>query len=160
MRLWTQARVMGLFTARCMLDSELELDSWFDMFSHVTTFAGQKVCWLSLFEQSIHFLDCSLGKLFVRNTRRRTRLHGELHDACGIRKQSYCWRNPGWTNGLGWGFWNVDFKFIWCLRSAASNCQSADRLGRLFRLASLFENKLFDAFEVQRTVGVLCGNCA
>ncbi|KAI6228003.1 Pyridine nucleotide-disufhide oxidoreductase [Aphelenchoides besseyi] len=43
MRLWSQARVEGIYTARCMMDPDYEADPWFDMFTHVTTFGGQKV---------------------------------------------------------------------------------------------------------------------
>ncbi|KAI6194268.1 Pyridine nucleotide-disufhide oxidoreductase [Aphelenchoides besseyi] len=40
MRLWSQARVQGIYTARCMMDPDYEADPWFDMFTHVTTFGG------------------------------------------------------------------------------------------------------------------------
>mgnify|MGYP001796365624 CR=1 FL=1 len=48
MRLWSQARQMGTFSARCMvahlIDKEdIPLDFCFDLFSHVTSFFGYKV---------------------------------------------------------------------------------------------------------------------
>lgn len=48
-RLWTQARQMGVYTARAMLIKELLLDIAFDLFSHVTTFFGFKVVLLGDF---------------------------------------------------------------------------------------------------------------
>ena len=56
MRLWTQARQMGLYSAHCM-STELEnsgiekqvLDFCFEMFTHVTKFFGFKVILLGLF---------------------------------------------------------------------------------------------------------------
>jgi hypothetical protein len=56
MRLWTQARQMGLYSAHCMF-TELEnfgrekqvLDFCFEMFTHVTKFFGFKVILLGLF---------------------------------------------------------------------------------------------------------------
>ena len=55
MRLWTQARQMGMYAARCMLkdgpwnDLEDSPDFCFEMFSHVTRFFGFKVVLLGLF---------------------------------------------------------------------------------------------------------------
>ncbi|XP_061770074.1 pyridine nucleotide-disulfide oxidoreductase domain-containing protein 1 isoform X4 [Nerophis ophidion] len=61
MRLWTQARQMGYYAARCMaagvLSQTIELDFCFELFSHITTFFNYKVegvvftrwsCWASL----------------------------------------------------------------------------------------------------------------
>jgi len=53
MRLWTQARQMGMHAARCMvqhsLSESLELDFCFEMFAHVTKFFGFKVVLLGLY---------------------------------------------------------------------------------------------------------------
>ena len=44
MRLWTQARSMGIFCARSMvLGDEIEPDISFEIFTHVTTFYGYEV---------------------------------------------------------------------------------------------------------------------
>ncbi|XP_042909958.1 pyridine nucleotide-disulfide oxidoreductase domain-containing protein 1 isoform X2 [Parasteatoda tepidariorum] len=53
MRLWTQARQMGAYAAKCM-SSELQgetavLDICFDLFTHVTKFFGYKVVLLGLY---------------------------------------------------------------------------------------------------------------
>ena len=54
MRLWTQARQMGMFAAKCMfhhtIREPLDLDFCFEMFAHVTSFFGQKVVLLGLFK--------------------------------------------------------------------------------------------------------------
>jgi small subunit ribosomal protein S18b len=53
MRLWTQARQMGCYAARCMVDSldnrETIQDFCFELFTHVTRFFGYKVILLGLF---------------------------------------------------------------------------------------------------------------
>lgn len=53
MRLWTQARQMGCYAARCMVDSvikqETVQDFCFELFTHVTRFFGYKVVLLGLF---------------------------------------------------------------------------------------------------------------
>ncbi|GLC51130.1 hypothetical protein PLESTB_000469100 [Pleodorina starrii] len=51
MRLWTQARVMGSYAARCMADCADELASGFnfELFTHVTRFLGAKVVLLGLY---------------------------------------------------------------------------------------------------------------
>ena len=50
MRLWTQAYQMGIYTARCMLknamNEEASLDFCFELFAHVTSFFGHKLCLL------------------------------------------------------------------------------------------------------------------
>ncbi|CAD5213019.1 unnamed protein product [Bursaphelenchus okinawaensis] len=50
MRLWTQARQFGQFTALNLIEHQLELDQIFDIFAHTTTFAGQKVILLGDFD--------------------------------------------------------------------------------------------------------------
>lgn len=53
MRLWTQARQMGSYAARCMVNAiheeSIMLDFCFEMFTHVTRFFGYKVILLGLF---------------------------------------------------------------------------------------------------------------
>ncbi len=50
MRLWTQAHQMGLFAAKCMMgdfnNEEVVLDFCFELFAHVTSFFGYKLCLL------------------------------------------------------------------------------------------------------------------
>ncbi|KAG2442571.1 hypothetical protein HXX76_002656 [Chlamydomonas incerta] len=50
-RLWTQARVMGTYAARCMagLSDELASGFNFELFTHVTRFLGSKVVLLGLY---------------------------------------------------------------------------------------------------------------
>lgn len=47
MRLWTQARQMGFYAARCIaahvLEEAIELDFCFELFSHITKFFNYKV---------------------------------------------------------------------------------------------------------------------
>ncbi|XP_018905141.2 pyridine nucleotide-disulfide oxidoreductase domain-containing protein 1 isoform X1 [Bemisia tabaci] len=53
MRLWTQARQMGMYAAKCMVaatkNEEVLQDFCFELFSHVTKFFGFKVVLLGLF---------------------------------------------------------------------------------------------------------------
>ena len=48
MRLWTQAYQMGVYSARCMaknaMNEEAILDFCFELFAHITTFFGHKLC--------------------------------------------------------------------------------------------------------------------
>eukprot|EP00794_Sanderia_malayensis_P018818 gene18818-20714_t len=51
MRLWTQACQMGCYAAKCMIaddkeEENMSLDFCFEMFAHVTTFFGYKLCLL------------------------------------------------------------------------------------------------------------------
>ena len=43
MRLWTQARQMGVHAARCMVDAGAQMDICFELFTHSTRFFGYKV---------------------------------------------------------------------------------------------------------------------
>lgn len=47
MRLWTQARQMGWYAAKCMvadhLGEKIEMDFCFELFAHVTKFFNYKV---------------------------------------------------------------------------------------------------------------------
>lgn len=53
MRLWTQARQMGSYAAKCMwaaqAGEEIYMDFCFELFSHATKFFGHKVILLGLF---------------------------------------------------------------------------------------------------------------
>ncbi|XP_066912440.1 pyridine nucleotide-disulfide oxidoreductase domain-containing protein 1-like [Clytia hemisphaerica] len=53
MKLWTQAWQMGSYTGKCIVNDivgeESSLDMCFELFSHVTTFFGYKVCLLGCF---------------------------------------------------------------------------------------------------------------
>ncbi|KAL3090077.1 hypothetical protein niasHS_006529 [Heterodera schachtii] len=62
-RLWTQARQMGLFCARCMLIDNVLLDITFELFTHVTSFFGFKVILLG------DFAGERLEKPFEKNYR-------------------------------------------------------------------------------------------
>ena len=47
MRLWTQARQMGAYAAKCMVahtqETSITMDFCFELFAHVTKFFGYKV---------------------------------------------------------------------------------------------------------------------
>ena len=52
MRLWTQARMMGMYAARCMLgdaDEDIAFGINMELFTHVTSFCGMKVVLLGLY---------------------------------------------------------------------------------------------------------------
>ena len=53
MKLWTQAWQMGLYAGKCILNNlsgeDVSLDMCFELFSHITTFFGYKVCLLGCF---------------------------------------------------------------------------------------------------------------
>ena len=52
MRLWTQARMMGMYAARCMLDDadeDIAFGINMELFTHVTSFCGMKVVLLGLY---------------------------------------------------------------------------------------------------------------
>lgn len=50
MRLWTQARQMGWYAAKCMaaasLGHSIDMDFSFELFAHITKFFNYKVTWL------------------------------------------------------------------------------------------------------------------
>lgn len=48
MRLWTQARAMGVYTAHCMtgINNDFGSDFCFELFTHITNFFGYKVIML------------------------------------------------------------------------------------------------------------------
>ncbi|XP_050432996.1 pyridine nucleotide-disulfide oxidoreductase domain-containing protein 1 [Adelges cooleyi] len=65
MRLWTQARQMGIYAAKCMFhrnaNEALYQDFCFELFTHVTTFFGFKVILLGLYNaQGLEKNDCEL----------------------------------------------------------------------------------------------------
>lgn len=65
MRLWTQARQMGMYAAKCMhsthINQTLLQDFCFELFTHVTSFFGFKVILLGLFNaQGLDKKDCEL----------------------------------------------------------------------------------------------------
>ncbi|XP_061817447.1 pyridine nucleotide-disulfide oxidoreductase domain-containing protein 1 isoform X1 [Nerophis lumbriciformis] len=76
MRLWTQARQMGYYAARCMaagvLSQTIELDFCFELFAHITTFFNYKVVLLGKFNAqglaSDHqlLLRCTKGQEYVK----------------------------------------------------------------------------------------------
>lgn len=76
MRLWTQARQMGWYAARCMaahvLSESIELDFCFELFSHITKFFNYKVVLLGKFNAQGLGLDhellirCTKGQEYVK----------------------------------------------------------------------------------------------
>ena len=78
MRLWTQARQMGMFAAQCMFTSLLsngkekrDIDFCFEMFTHATKFFGYKVILLGLFngQKNIDYevlLRMTKGKEYIK----------------------------------------------------------------------------------------------
>ncbi|XP_022167553.1 pyridine nucleotide-disulfide oxidoreductase domain-containing protein 1 isoform X2 [Myzus persicae] len=65
MRLWTQARQMGMYAAKCMhskhINETLLQDFCFELFTHVTSFFGFKVILLGLYNaQGLEKKDCEL----------------------------------------------------------------------------------------------------
>lgn len=65
MRLWTQARQMGMYAAKCMhsmyVNEKLLQDFCFELFTHVTSFFGFKVILLGLYNaQRLDKKDCEL----------------------------------------------------------------------------------------------------
>ncbi|XP_076818841.1 pyridine nucleotide-disulfide oxidoreductase domain-containing protein 1-like isoform X1 [Clavelina lepadiformis] len=79
MRLWTQARQMGIFAAQCMVRhyegalseggaSNVPVDICFDLFAHVTKFFGKKVCLLGRY--NAQDLEKDKLELLLRTTPR------------------------------------------------------------------------------------------
>ena len=78
MRLWTQARQMGMFAAQCMYtclnsdrNEKKDLDFCFEMFTHATKFFGYKVILLGLFngQKDIDYevlLRVTKGKEYIK----------------------------------------------------------------------------------------------
>jgi len=88
MRLWTQARQMGMFAAKCMyyynIQEPIDLDFCFEMFTHVTKFFAQKVVLLGLFKGQGLDKDCNLlvrvtpGKEYVKVVMQNGRMQGAV----------------------------------------------------------------------------------
>lgn len=77
MRLWTQARQMGIYAARCMFndvtkalttDDNLPLDICFDIFAHTTRFYGKKVVLLGRYNAQCLDSQKSALKMLIRTT--------------------------------------------------------------------------------------------
>lgn len=77
MRLWTQARQMGAYAAKCMMANlrgeRLELEFCFELFTHVTNFFGFKVILLGRFNGQFcdrkkleAFIRCKKGEEYVK----------------------------------------------------------------------------------------------
>eukprot|EP00092_Neocalanus_flemingeri_P008377 GFUD01009033.1.p1 GENE.GFUD01009033.1~~GFUD01009033.1.p1 ORF type:complete len:491 (+),score=165.10 GFUD01009033.1:159-1475(+) len=88
MRLWTQARQMGMHAAKAMVThadgEELELDFCFEMFAHVTKFFGHKVVLLGLYNgqkldrQYEVLLRVTPGVEYVKTVMKDGRMQGAL----------------------------------------------------------------------------------
>lgn len=88
MRLWTQARQMGIYAARCLsshhLGEEVTLDFCFELFEHVTRFFGYKVILLGLYNGQKLDKDFELlvritkGKEFVKVVLKDGKMQGAI----------------------------------------------------------------------------------
>lgn len=88
MRLWTQARPMGAFAARCMSDNlkgqQVPLDFCFELFTHVTKFFGFKVVLLGKYNaQGLGndyqlLIRCTKGEEFVKVVMKDGRMFGAV----------------------------------------------------------------------------------
>ena len=88
MRLWSQARQMGLFAAQCMLahfsNEKISLDFCFELFTHVTRFFGYKVVLLGRFNaQGLGndyelLVRCTKGIEYVKVVLHRGRMCGAV----------------------------------------------------------------------------------
>ncbi|KAJ8261972.1 hypothetical protein GJAV_G00160620 [Gymnothorax javanicus] len=88
MRLWTQARQMGWFAARCMaaelLNEPIELDFCFELFSHITKFFNYKVVLLGKFnaqglgQDHELLVRCTKGEEYVKVVLRQGRMVGAV----------------------------------------------------------------------------------
>ncbi|XP_063786159.1 pyridine nucleotide-disulfide oxidoreductase domain-containing protein 1 [Pseudophryne corroboree] len=88
MRLWTQARQMGWFAARCMaadhLGETIELDFCFELFAHVTKFFNYKVILLGKYNAqglgTDHelLLRCTMGQEYVKVVMQNGRMVGAV----------------------------------------------------------------------------------
>ena len=89
MRLWSQARQMGAYAAKCMVadscDEEVVLDFCFELFAHVTKFFGYKVVLLGKYnaqgmkkEEYDLLLRVTKGKEYVKTVMKDGRMHGAI----------------------------------------------------------------------------------
>lgn len=94
MRLWTQARQMGAYCGRAMvLGNNLSLDFCFEMFTHVTSFFGFKVC-------VFFFLSLKMFEIFPVNCCQKLLLNFEIVSL--LTKFFYWFTLSKW-------FWNKKF---------------------------------------------------
>ncbi|KAJ8392309.1 hypothetical protein AAFF_G00076730 [Aldrovandia affinis] len=88
MRLWTQARQMGWYAARCMaadlLDEPIELDFCFELFAHMTKFFNYKVVLLGKFnaqglgQDHDLLMRCTKGREYVKVVMREGHMMGAV----------------------------------------------------------------------------------
>uniref|UniRef100_T1JPI4 Pyridine nucleotide-disulfide oxidoreductase domain-containing protein 1 n=1 Tax=Strigamia maritima TaxID=126957 RepID=T1JPI4_STRMM len=88
MRLWTQARQMGCYVAKCLIASventDVSLDFCFEMFTHVTKFFGFKVVLLGLFNGQKLGTDYDIilrmtkGKEYIKLVMQNGRIQGAI----------------------------------------------------------------------------------
>ncbi|XP_023341664.1 pyridine nucleotide-disulfide oxidoreductase domain-containing protein 1 [Eurytemora carolleeae] len=88
MRLWTQARQMGMYAAKCMyyhtIEEPIDLDFCFEMLAHVTSFFGKKVILLGLFKgQNLEnkydlLVRVTPGKEYVKVVMKDGRMQGAV----------------------------------------------------------------------------------
>ncbi|KAI1720176.1 pyridine nucleotide-disulfide oxidoreductase domain-containing protein [Ditylenchus destructor] len=83
-RLWTQARQMGIYCARAMVVSNILQDICFELFSHVTSFFGYKVILLGDFSATklqkpynLHFRITEKNE-YVKVISKNSRIHGAV----------------------------------------------------------------------------------
>ncbi|XP_067945686.1 pyridine nucleotide-disulfide oxidoreductase domain-containing protein 1-like [Watersipora subatra] len=89
MRLWTQAKQMGCYAAKCMFnhlaDCSVPMDFCFEIFSHVTKFFGFKVVLLGLYnaqgmdpDDYVVHLRCTKGEEYVKVVMENGRMVGAV----------------------------------------------------------------------------------
>lgn len=88
MRLWSQARHMGVFAAKCMLahlsHEEISQDFWFELFTHVTQFFGYKVVLLGKYNAQGFGHDyellvrCAKGNEYIKVVLHKGRMCGAV----------------------------------------------------------------------------------
>ncbi|RXM92309.1 Pyridine nucleotide-disulfide oxidoreductase domain-containing protein 1 [Acipenser ruthenus] len=88
MRLWTQARQMGWYAAKCMaadtLGQSIEMDFCFELFAHITKFFNHKVVLLGKYNaQGLGrdhelLLRCTKGHEYVKVVMQRGRMMGAV----------------------------------------------------------------------------------
>lgn len=88
MRLWTQARQMGNYAAKCMaadaLGDSVDMDFSFELFAHVTKFFNYKVVLLGKYNAQGLGLDhelmlrCTKGQEYVKVVMQNGRMMGAI----------------------------------------------------------------------------------
>ncbi|CAF0943950.1 unnamed protein product [Didymodactylos carnosus] len=86
MRLWSQARQMGHYAAKCMLahmsnDDNISMDFCFELFAHVTKFFNMKVVLLGKYHENDmkkydNLIRVTPGEEYIRVTLKDGRVHG------------------------------------------------------------------------------------